>query len=71
MQRFCDAFGVERETLDLDVGGTGQIWDAAPTRPRLVLVNLAPITPVTGVRLVRADARRLPFGDARSSSPTP
>jgi hypothetical protein len=67
MQRFCDAFSIEPQTLVLDIGGTGEIWDASPTRPRLVVLNMAEIAPVSGVRIVRADARHLPFRDAAFS----
>jgi hypothetical protein len=63
MQRFCDAFSIDPETLVLDIGGSGEIWDASPTRPRLVILNKAEIAPVSGVWIVRADARHLPFRD--------
>lgn len=64
MKRFCEAFLIGPETLVLDIGGTGEIWDASPTRPRLVILNRAEIAPVSGVWVVRADARHLPFRDA-------
>lgn len=64
MRRFCDAFGVESESLVLDIGGTPEIWSLAPTRPRLVILNIAPHTNrAAGVNYVQADARRLPFNN--------
>lgn len=63
MRWFCDAFGIRPETLVLDVGGTGVIWEVAPTWPRLVIINRAPMTPGEAVRTVRADACQLPFRD--------
>lgn len=63
MRRFCDVFGVRPETLVLDVGGTGVIWELAPTWPRLVIINRAPMRRGAAVRTVRADACQLPFRD--------
>ena len=64
MRRFCDAFHIKPQTLVLDIGGTPEIWSLAPTRPRLVMLNITPLAHrVPGVRYVQADARRLPFRD--------
>jgi hypothetical protein len=64
MQRFCDSFDIKPDSLVLDIGGTRDIWSVAPTRPRLVILNIAPHTKrAPGINYVQADARRLPFHD--------
>jgi SAM-dependent methyltransferase len=65
MRRFCDSFGLTSDSEVLDVGGTPSIWRDSPITPLLTLVNLrAPRTTLPrGIRFVRADGRRLPFGD--------
>jgi SAM-dependent methyltransferase len=60
MRRFVELMRVTAETFVLDVGGTPDIWDLAPVRPRVVFLNEpreeAPST-------VHADGCRLPFRD--------
>ena len=64
MARFVEVLGIGPETRVLDVGGTLDIWQLAPLRPRLVILNEAEaIEARDGVPVVCADGCALPFPD--------
>ena len=65
MERFHQMFGVTERTRVLDVGGLSEIWQLAPVRPHLTLVNFPSSLQASGpsVLQVGADGCMLPFRD--------
>src|SRR3989442_1577611 len=65
MAQLTSTLGLHEGMRVLDVGGTGEIWESAPARPQLVLLN----HPRAGeemevtTALVFGDGRALPFAD--------
>ncbi len=59
MRDFAERLKVTAATTVLDVGGSPQIWSAAPVRPKLAFLNLNAFHETT----VIGDGCRLPFRD--------
>jgi len=65
MARCVEELGIGPDTRVLDVGGTLDIWQLAPLRPRLVILNEPrAIEARDGVPVVCANGCALPFPDA-------
>ena len=64
MRRFAREFGLGPSTTVLDLGGAEYYWDWTGRRPSVVVANLER-RDLRPERLpwIRADGRRLPFGD--------
>jgi methyltransferase family protein len=61
MKLFCERFGVTPDTRILDVGGSREIWQLLPFRPKVTIVNYDPVRSNTsGFGLIVADARNIP-----------
>lgn len=65
MERFARTFAITSETRVLDIGGTPDLWDLVPVRPRLVLLNTprARADLAGAAEWVAGDGRSLPFRD--------
>jgi len=65
MKRLLAFFPIDSNWRVLDVGGTVEIWELSPVRPKLVLLNTprATETSPAGVQIVMADGLSLPFAD--------
>lgn len=59
MEEFCRDFRVTQDTHILDVGGSPHLWNLAPIRPNVVLLN------IKGRADVISDAACLPFRDGQ------
>jgi len=65
MARCVEALGIGPDTRVLDVGGTLDIWQLAPLRPRLVILNEPRAAEARdGVPVVSGNGCALPFPDA-------
>jgi SAM-dependent methyltransferase len=65
MERFAHALRITNETRVLDIGGTPDLWELIPVRPRLVLLNTprAKADLAGAAEWVAGDGRALPFRD--------
>ena len=65
MQRFAREFAIGPSTRILDIGGTPDLWDLLPVRPRLILLNTPRARADLGAAAgwVAGDGRALPFRD--------
>lgn len=64
MRAFCEQLNIGRETRVLDVGGSRTIWQQAPVKPHLTILNLYPRSVAdSGENYVRASGCRMPFAD--------
>lgn len=64
MRLFLQTFAISADTRILDVGGSPEIWQFIPVRPRLTFANLpSAVTRDEHCRWVGADGCRLPFRD--------
>lgn len=63
MALFCRLFGISKDTRVLDVGGSQWIWELAPVKPKLTILNLYATNGAGGAKYVRADGCEMPFAD--------
>jgi hypothetical protein len=65
MQRFAREFAIGPHTHVLDIGGTPEVWELLPVRPRVVLLNTprAKADLASAAEWVAGDGRALPFRD--------
>lgn len=65
MHWMAGQLGITANTTVLDVGGTAEIWDLLPVRPKVVLLNMARAMerPPEGFVGVAGDGTKLPFRD--------
>jgi hypothetical protein len=63
MKAFFDRLNITAETRVLDVGGSEAIWELAPVRPKLTIVNLYPKIEVKNGSYLRGSGRAIPFAD--------